>query len=198
MRPGTAALPLGPMMPMARAASARFAESLSSICLIHAESFFPSCIGSSSAKAGAASRTSHTIRIPWRMDVSPCKGSRRRSLGTFPAAWRRCAYRIPPRRGCHGLAPWCFTFVATERGRKEVVSASCVATNLTNHGASPWDWDATGLSRGPSRSWLLVATNLTNHGASPWDWDATGLSRGPSRSLLLAKEEEVFLFSPLV
>ena len=58
--------------------------------------------------------------------------------------------------GCHGLAPWSFTFVATggREKRRFFLSCASVATSLTNHGASPWDWDATGLPRGASRSLL--------------------------------------------
>ena len=111
--------------------------------------------------------------------------------------------------GCHGLAPWCLTFAATGgRKKKFFCSLASVATNLTIHGASPWDWDATGLPRGASRSPLQegerrsffrslasVATNLTIHGASPWDWDATGLPRGASRSPLQEGERRSFFRS---
>ena len=92
---------------------------------------------------------------------------------------------------CHGLVPWCLTFAATrkDRPRKFQMPRACPAVRHVHcyqtrhlhvscrcHGLAPWCLtfaatrkdpqkipDATGLSRGASRSLLLSLDSFSNY-----------------------------------
>ena len=103
--------------------------------------------------------------------------------------------------GCHGLAPWCLTFVATEEEGSRIFVPLSVATSLTNHGASPWDSGCHGLAPwivrlaatttrkkhlffpspqqgGPTRRALVKSRSRVRRPSSP---DISALSASPTR-----------------
>src|SRR4030095_12514030 len=95
---------------------------------------------------------------------------------------------LSPTSGCHGLAPWSFTFAATKQSHPltnvwmprpcaVVVHVCCYKAKPPSHQRL----DATALRRGRSR--LLLQAKPPSHQRL----DATALRRGRSRLLLRSK-----------